>query len=291
MTRLGYIGLGNMGAPMAKRLLDRPGGLTVLDARPEAVEPFTAAGARVAGDPADLARDCDVVCVTVVDDAQVRTVVAGLLDTARPGTVIAVHSTIADTTAVELAAECADRGVELVDAPVSGGAPGAEQGRLAVMVGASDAAFDAVREPFSRFADLVVHAGPVGAGTRMKLARNLLHFVSFTAAAEAQRLAEAAGLDITALGKVVRHTDAITGGAGAIMLRDTTAPIPPDDFWFPILDHVRDLGEKDLSLALGLGARLGVDLPLATRALTGLGPGLGVGTGDVESRNRQEERI
>lgn len=159
------------------------------------------------------------------------------------------------------------------------------------MVGASDAAFDAVREPFSRFADLVVHAGPVGAGTRMKLARNLLHFVSFTAAAEAQRLAEAAGLDITALGKVVRHTDAITGGAGAIMLRDTTAPIPPDDFWFPILDHVRALGEKDLSLALGLGARLGVDLPLATRALTGLGPGLGVGTGDVESRNRQEERI
>lgn len=123
MTRLGYIGLGNMGAPMAKRLLDRPGGLTVLDARPEAVEPFTAAGTRVAGDPADLARDCDVVCVTVVDDAQVRTVVAGLLDTARPGTVIAVHSTIADTTAVELAAECADRGVELVDAPVSGGAP------------------------------------------------------------------------------------------------------------------------------------------------------------------------
>lgn len=286
MTRLGCIGLGNMGAPMAKRLLDRPGGLTVLDTRPEAVAPFTAAGARAADDPADLARECDVVCVTVVDDAQVRTVVAGLLGGARPGTVIAVHSTVADTTAVELAAACAERGLELVDAPVSGGAPGAEQGRLAVMVGASDAAFDMVREPFSWFSDLVVHAGPVGAGTRMKLARNLLHFVSFTAAAEAQRLAEAAGLDITALGKVVRHTDAISGGAGAIMLRDTTAPIPLDDFWFPILDHVRALGEKDLSLALGLGARLGVDLPLAARALGDLGPGLGVGRGE---NARQEE--
>lgn len=286
MTRLGCIGLGNMGAPMAKRLLDRPGGLTVLDTRPEAVAPFTAAGARAADDPADLARECDVVCVTVVDDAQVRTVVAGLLGGARPGTVIAVHSTVADTTAVELAAACAERGLELVDAPVSGGAPGAEQGRLAVMVGASDAGFDMVREPFSWFSDLVVHAGPVGAGTRMKLARNLLHFVSFTAAAEAQRLAEAAGLDITALGKVVRHTDAISGGAGAIMLRDTTAPIPPDDFWFPILDHVRALGEKDLSLALGLGARLGVDLPLAARALGDLGPGLGVGRGE---NARQEE--
>lgn len=123
MTRLGCIGLGNMGAPMAKRLLDRPGGLTVLDTRPEAVAPFTAAGARAADDPADLARECDVVCVTVVDDAQVRTVVAGLLGGARPGTVIAVHSTVADTTAVELAAACAERGLELVDAPVSGGAP------------------------------------------------------------------------------------------------------------------------------------------------------------------------
>ncbi|EME64951.1 MULTISPECIES: NAD(P)-dependent oxidoreductase [Rhodococcus] len=284
MTRLGCIGLGNMGAPMAKRLLDRPGGLTVLDTRPEAVAPFTAAGARAADDPADLARECDIVCITVVDDAQVRTVVAGLLGAARPGTVVAVHSTVADTTAVDLAAECAEHGIELVDAPVSGGAPGAEQGRLAVMVGASDAAFHTVREPFSWFSDLVVHAGPVGAGTRMKLARNLLHFVSFTAAAEAQRLAEAAGLDITALGKVVRHTDAISGGAGAIMLRDTTAPIPPDDFWFPILDHVRALGEKDLSLALGLGARLGVDLPLAARALGDLGPGLGVGRGEDAGR-------
>ena len=70
-----------------------------------------------------------------------------------------------------------------------------------------------------------MHAGPVGAGTRMKLARNLLHFVSFTAVTEAQRLAEAAGLDLIALGEVVRHTDAITGGPGAIMHRDTTAPL------------------------------------------------------------------
>jgi 3-hydroxyisobutyrate dehydrogenase len=76
---------------------------------------------------------------------------------------------------------------------------------------------------------------------------------------------------------VVRHSDAITGGAGAIMLRDTTAPIKPDDFWLPILSHVRDLGEKDLSLALDLGARLDVALPLARIALDNLGPGLGVG--------------
>ncbi|MET4610029.1 3-hydroxyisobutyrate dehydrogenase-like beta-hydroxyacid dehydrogenase [Rhodococcus sp. PvR044] len=279
---VGYIGLGNMGAPMATRLLDWPGGLVVCDARPEALTPFTDAGATAADTPAAVAAHAQVISVTVLDDAQVREVVDGpdgILAAAAPGTVIAVHSTISDRTATDLAQRCRERGVDLVDAPVSGGAPGAKQGRLAVMVGGSEEAFAAVSGPFAHWADLVVHAGPVGAGTRMKLARNLLHFVSFTAASEAQRLAEAAGLDIRELGKVVRHTDAITGGAGAIMLRETTAPVAEDDFWHPILSHVRNLGEKDLSLALDLGERLDVDLPLARRALSDLGPGLGVGTG------------
>ncbi len=277
-----HIGLGNMGAPIAQRLVDWPGGLTVCDARSEATVPFADAGAAVAATPAEAGVRADVVSVTVVDDAQVREVVTGddgLLSTARRGTVIAVHSTIADTTAVELAAACAEHGVELVDAPVSGGAGGAHKGDLAVMVGGSDAAFAAVQGPFGRFAGLVVHAGPVGAGTRMKLARNLLHFVAFTAAGEAQRLAEAAGLDITELGRVVRHSDAITGGPGAIMLRGTTAPVGRDEGWYPILAHVRDLGEKDLALALDLAARSGVDLPLARSALPALGDGLGVGPG------------
>lgn len=291
-ARIGYIGLGNMGAPMAQRLLGWPGGLTVLDTRAEAVAPFADAGADVAGSPAELAGACELISVTVLDDAQVRDVVTGpdgLLSTARPGTVIAVHSTISDTTAVDLAEQCAAHGVDLVDAPVSGGAPGAKNGTLAVMVGATDDAFTKVREPFSCFASLVVHAGPAGAGTRMKLARNLLHFVSFTAATEAQRLAEAAGLDITELGRVVRHTDAITGGAGAIMWRDNTAPIDPADSWFPIFSHARDLGEKDLALALDLSKRLGVDLPLGTQALTGLGPGLGVGTGATAEQHSTRE--
>ncbi|WP_024794871.1 NAD(P)-dependent oxidoreductase [Tomitella biformata] len=281
-VRVGYIGLGNMGAPMAKRLLDWPGGLIVCDARAEATEPFTRKGAAVAATPAELARQAQVISVTVLDDDQVREVVAGpdgILETAGPGTVIAVHSTISDATAVELAALCERQGVGLVDAPVSGGAGGAHKGSLAVMVGGDEAAFQAVAGPFGCWSDLVVHAGPVGAGTRMKLARNLLHFVAFTATTEAQRLAEAAGLDITELGKVVRHSDAITGGPGAIMLRESTAALAEDDNWYPILRHVRELGEKDLTLALGLGDRLGVDLPLARLALGGLGAGLGVGAG------------
>ncbi|SKY16823.1 putative oxidoreductase [Mycobacteroides abscessus subsp. abscessus] len=89
-------------------------------------------------------------------------------------------------------------------------------------------------------------------------------------------MAQAAGIDVAKLGKVVRHTDAITGGAGAIMLRDTTAPIEPDDFWYGIFTHVRELGEKDLSLALSLGDTLDVELPLGTEALADLATGLGV---------------
>ncbi|MEE2060620.1 NAD(P)-dependent oxidoreductase [Rhodococcus artemisiae] len=292
-TRIGYIGLGNMGAPMALRLLDHIGSLSVLDTNPDAVTPFIEAGARPVSNAAELASVSDIVCVTVLDDAQVRDVVAGpdgLLSTAKPGTVIAVHSTISDTTALDLETQCASHGVEFVDAPVSGGAAGAKKAALAVMVGASDEAFEKIREPFRAFAALVVHAGPVGAGTRMKLARNLLHFVSFTAATEAQRLAEAAGIDITELGKVVRHTDSITGGAGSIMWRDNTSALEPDDSWFPIFSHVRALGEKDLALAMALGDRLDVDLPLATRALAGLGPGLGVGIGDIARTHSMEEQ-
>jgi len=171
-------------------------------------------------------------------------------------------------------------GAEVVDAPVSGGFMGAQDGRLAVMVGGSRAAYERCREPFGCWAGLIVHMGPVGAGTRAKLARNLLHFAAFTAAAEAQRLAEAAGVDLRKLGRVVRHSDAVTGGAGAIMLRPTTAPLDTDDPLREILEHVRALGEKDLSLALDLGAELGVDLPMARLALGSFAAGLGLPPGE-----------
>jgi 3-hydroxyisobutyrate dehydrogenase-like beta-hydroxyacid dehydrogenase len=273
-----------MGAPIARRLLSWPGGLVVCDVRAQATDPFVAEGATAATTGAEVARTARLVSVTVLDDAQVRDVVDGpdgILRTAAPGTVIAVHSTISDTTAVELAEVCSAAGVHLVDAPVSGGAPGAEKGELAVMVGGPREVYEACKPVFALWAAMPVHAGEVGAGTRMKLARNLLHFISFTASAEASRLAEAAGIDIAKLGRVVQHTDAITGGAGAVMLRETTAPIAEDDFWHGVFTHVRGLGEKDLSLALALGERLEVDLPLGALALRDLGAGFGVGPGEI----------
>ena len=274
-VKLGYIGLGKMGAPMAKRLVDWPGGLIVFDIRTEVMTPFAEDGAQLADSVADVA-DADIISITVLDDEQVREVVGALVQKAKPGTVVAIHSTISDTTAAELAKELEPQGIYIVDAPVSGGGRAAKKGELATMVGATDEAFALVERPFSLWASLVIHAGQPGAGTRMKLARNMLHYISFAAACEASKLAEKCGLNLQDLGQVVRHTDAITGGAGSIMYRDDMKPIPPDSFLYQPFLHARILGEKDLSLALALGQSVSVKLPLAEVALERLAEGLGV---------------
>ncbi|WP_343602087.1 NAD(P)-dependent oxidoreductase [Mycobacterium sp.] len=274
-VKLGYVGLGNMGAPMAMRLADWPGGLTVFDVRADAMTPLAEAGAAPADSLADVAA-ADVVSVMVLDDAQVRAVVTEVAAAAKPGTVIAIHSTISDTTAVELARELAPRDVHVIDAPVSGGAAAATKGQLAAMIGAAEDVFTRVKEPFSRWASLIVHAGPPGSGTRMKLARNMITFVSYAAVGEASRLAEAGGLSVRDLGAVVRHTDALTGGAGAVMWRDSSAALDSDHVLYQPFLHARDLGEKDLSLALVLGEAAGVEMPLARLARQFLADGLGV---------------
>ena len=277
-VKLGYIGLGDMGTPMAKRLVGWPGGLTVFDIRLEAMTPLAEAGAQLADSVADVAK-ADIISVTVLNDEQVREVIAGengLARFAKPGTVIAIHSTISDTTAVELARQLQPDGIHVIDAPISGGKGAAEKGELAVMVGAEREVYERIKPAFKQFASLVVHAGEPGAGTRMKLARNMLTFIGYAASCEAMKLADQAGLSLQQLGRVVRHTDLQSGGPGAVIVREDMATLAPDNFLYGPLAHARDLGEKDLSLALALGDDLGVDLPLAELALKNLAAGLGV---------------
>lgn len=275
MSAVGFIGLGQMGAPMAQHLADWPDGLVVCDARADLARAIQ--GATVAATPAEVAASADLISVMVFDDEQVRDVVlgpSGIAQGARAGTVVAIHSTIAVGTAETLASEV--KGITIVDAPVSGGFMGARAGTLAVLAGGPDDAIERCRAPFGRWADLVVHFGPSGAGTRAKLARNLLHFIAFTAAGEAQKLAAASGIDLAKLADVVRHTDRVTGGPGAIMFRDSVARVGADDPLYDTLAHVRALGEKDLMLAIELGRQLGLDLPLAELALERFAEGLGV---------------
>jgi 3-hydroxyisobutyrate dehydrogenase len=273
---VGFVGLGNIGKPMALRLASGERELTVYDVMDEPVAELVAQGAKRAESVAEVAGQVDVLCVMVRDDDQVREVLGEALGAMRPGSVFVVHSTIAPETPRQLEVTASRHDVLVLDAPVSGGSMGAAEGTLAIMVGGSEAAYDAARPALERMGTKVVHAGPIGAGTRFKLARNMMHFASFVAASEAQRLAEAAGLSLKDLGEVVRHTDAITGGPGAIMLRETTAPIPEDDFWHGVMTHVLALGEKDLGFAIDLADELGVDVPLAREAKERLAKGLGL---------------
>ena len=276
MTRIGFIGLGNIGKPMAARLVAWPGGLTAYDVAPDPLAELEKLGARAATSVAELASECGVICVMVNTDDQVRDVIGQVLGAAQPGTVVAVHSTISPDLPPRLEDLAGRHHLLFVDAPVSGGAMGAADGTLAIMVGGTHAAFDAVKEPFALLGTEVVHCGPAGNGTAAKLARNLLHFVAFTATGEALRLAEAAGVDLVALGRIVRHTDSITGGPGAIMHRDTTAPLAPQDGWTSIFEHVLAIGSKDLAHAMQLADRLGVDVPMAQYASEHLAEALGL---------------
>jgi 3-hydroxyisobutyrate dehydrogenase len=275
--KVGFVGLGDIGKPMARRLLAWDGGLVVFDLASEPVAELEEAGATAAASVGDLTAQCGVVCVMVNTDEQVRDVVGEILGAARPGTAVAVHSTIAPDLPARLEDLAVRHDLLLVDAPVSGGAMGADAGRLAIMVGGTDAAYDAVRGPLGLMGTEVVHCGPIGNGTAAKLARNLLHFVAFTATGEALRLAEAAGVDLVALGRIVRHTDAITGGPGAIMHRDTTAPLERGDGWTSIFEHVLAIGQKDLAHAVALADRLGVEVPMAQYAEQHLAAALGLG--------------
>jgi 3-hydroxyisobutyrate dehydrogenase len=276
---VGFIGLGNIGAPMASRLVDWPGGLLVHDVVAAATEPFVRRGATAAASPAEVARSASVICVVVQNESQVRDVLdgeAGILGSARQGVVVAVHSTISAEGAETLARLAEAAGVHVVDAPVSGGAMGAHEGTLAVMAGGSEEAVDRCRPVFERFASMVQHMGPTGAGTRTKIARNLITFTGFAAVGEAQRLAEAAGLDLAKLGEVVRHSDRVTGGPGAVMLRPTAAVMDDDDGLRPIFEHTAGLGAKDLELAMELGEELGVPTPFAGLGASTLRSALGL---------------
>jgi 3-hydroxyisobutyrate dehydrogenase-like beta-hydroxyacid dehydrogenase len=273
---VGFIGLGQIGAPMAGRLTEWKGGLVVYDVVTDAMAKAVEAGATPAADVAAVGAAAQVISIMVRDDAQVRDVVAGLLTTAAPGTVIAVHSTIHAATAEELAPVCAAQGVHLLDVPVSGGFIGAYDGTLAAIVGGDREAYELVKAPFACWATLVVHVGPVGAGTRTKLARNLIQFAAYTAAYEAMRLAEAADIDLRKLSALVRHSDGVTGGAAAIMVRDTAGEMDPSDPFYEIFCHTRDLGEKDMGLALEMADSYGLAMPVSRLAYEQFARSIGV---------------
>jgi len=270
VTTVGVIGLGDIGRGVAEAVVRAGLGLVVCDLRPEATGRFSTT-ARVAGSPAELGERSDVVVVAVVDDRQVLAVLdgeGGALGACAPGSAVLVVSTVSPGTIEAVAALASRRDVDVVDCGVSGGPAAAAAGTLVAMVGGDGAAVERVRPVLDAFTSLVVHMGPLGAGLKAKLARNLVQYGSWLAAYEAQVLAEAAGIELGKLAEVIRVSDQLIGGSSRLMFRDTVAPFPPDaDTGFvALMAAAAGLAHKDLRAALELGASLGVDLPLAEMA-------------------------
>jgi 3-hydroxyisobutyrate dehydrogenase-like beta-hydroxyacid dehydrogenase len=183
---------------MAERLQRAGFNLTVFDVRDEAVRRLRDLGARPAGSPGDVAAGADVVLTCVLYDHQVQQIFHGedgILAGASPGLVVTVHSTVPPQVLQELAVAAAGRGVDLVDAPVSGASLGAEQGTLTCIVGGSDDAVVRVRPVLAAVASDIVHVGPVGAAQVVKLANNIMFHGNQLIAMEAIRFVQAFGLD------------------------------------------------------------------------------------------------
>ncbi len=206
VIRTGFIGLGSQGGPMAERMLEAGFPLTVWARRQEVMDEFAAKGASVASSLAELGSACDHVGVCVVDDAGVAEVCNQLVRAMKPGSLLAIHSTILPDSCEELEMRCAERGVLFLDAPVSGGGPGAEAGTLTVMCGGSEEAFDRARPVFESFGKLIVRLGGAGAGQRAKLINNALMAAKMGLSHAAFEAGEKLGLDRTALGELVSES-------------------------------------------------------------------------------------
>ncbi|MEU6198606.1 NAD(P)-dependent oxidoreductase [Streptomyces sp. NPDC047061] len=195
--RVGFIGLGSQGAPMARRIIDAGFATTLWARRPDSLVPFADTTADTAGSPAELAAASHLVCLCVVNDDDVEQVVTGpdgVLSGLRAGGVIAVHSTVHPDTCRDLAAKAQAAGVHLLDAPVSGGGPAAERGTLLVMAGGDPQVFARSRPVFAAYGDPVVHLGPIGSGQIAKLLNNVLFAAQLGLAADILGLGEKLGL-------------------------------------------------------------------------------------------------
>ena len=202
----GFIGVGSQGGPMAHRMLDGGFPLVVWARRPGVLEAYTVKGATAATSVAELGAQCDHVGICVVNDADVLAITDQLIPAMKPGSRITVHSTILPETCAKLEAQCDTRGLQFIDAPVSGGSPAAEAGTLTVMCGARQEAFDAALPVLRTFGKLVVLLGPAGAGQRAKIINNSLMAANMGLAHGAMAAADAMGVDRTALAELIKES-------------------------------------------------------------------------------------
>lgn len=260
--KIGFIGLGIMGKPMAANLLKAGYELTVYDIDASAVEAATARGAKAAASAAEAARRSDVVVTMLPNSPHVRAAVlgaGGVLEGASEGLVIVDMSSIAPGASQEIAAACAEKGVVYLDCPVSGGEPKAVDGTLSIMCGGDAAAFERVKPLLLSMGASAVHVGAVGSGNTTKLANQIIVACNIAALSEALTLAVKAGVDPE------KVFEAIKGGLAGSTVMNAKAPMMLARNFAP--GFRIDLHIKDLTNTLETGASVDTPLPMTTLAL------------------------
>jgi 4-hydroxybutyrate dehydrogenase/sulfolactaldehyde 3-reductase len=259
---IGFIGLGTMGAPMARNLLKAGFALRVFDIEPKAVQSLVSTGATAATSAADAARGADCVITMLPNGEHVEEAAfgkGGAAETLKQGSLFIDMSTIAPSVTDRIAGKMTARGIAMLDAPVGRSSQHAVEGKLLLMVGGAEADVERARPVLEKLGDTIVHCGPVGSGARMKLVNNMMSITLNVTTAEALMLAEASGLDPQLARKVMLGTPAGLGHMAttypAKVLRNDLTP-----------GFIVDLAHKDLGLALDLAAQLRLAVPTAMAA-------------------------
>lgn len=260
--KIGFIGLGIMGKPMAINLLKAGYELTVYDINPEPMDALAGEGARKAQSAADAARGMDVIVTMLPNSPHVKAAVLGkegVLEGAREGAILVDMSSIAPLVSQEVSKACAEKGVKMLDAPVSGGEPKAIDGTLSIMAGGEQAVFDEVYDLLRTMGASAVLCGGIGAGNTTKLANQVIVALNIAAMGEALTLGVKAGVDPELI------FNAIKGGLAGSTVLNAKAPMVMEGNFKP--GFKIDLHIKDLQNALDTGHAVGAPLPLSAYAM------------------------
>lgn len=258
-TRVGFIGLGIMGKPMALNILKAGYDVTVNDLNTESIETLVQAGA-VFGTPADMGATCDVIITMLPASHHVEQVVLGengLLQTATAGTILIDMSSISPVASVEITQQAALRGVEMLDAPVSGGEPKAIDGTLSIMVGGKDDVFETVRPLLEVIGASVTLVGKNGSGVTAKLANQIIVNLNIAAMSEALTLAAKAGIDVEKMYQAIR------GGLAGSAVLDAKVPLILERNF--VAGGRIDINLKDMTNVMETAHEIGVPLPLSSQ--------------------------
>lgn len=278
--RIGFIGLGNMGGPMARNLIKSGHALVVHDLDEAKAAPHREAGADWAASPEEVARAASVVLTSLPGPDEVEAVALGpqgLIEGLGPGSVYADTSTGSPSRIRKVAERVEAAGARMLDAPVSGGTVGAEAGTLAVMVGGDEEAFEELRPVFEAIGEGIIHAGPIGAGTVAKLAHNSISLTTRIVAQEGMALAVKAGVKPDVMLQALR--DAAFGKQ--TLLRQIPQVVFVRDFQTP--RFTLNLARKDLRLGQELAEEVGAPMEMAAMALRVQEEGIRRGWGDWDN--------